>query len=222
MDEAGRGLSSPTVGWTSKLAPPGESGMRKQHPMNLPPGNPARRRLLGGSMLAFAGLTLACSRSEGASEVAPAKAIAPLVTIVGFSNDGKRLKSARLPKSSRASRLEGQLSGPSFMSLGRAAPSVPSAEYDKWKEKGVYACICCDTPFRFRAKFDSGTAGRASGNRSRRRNPGPRGPPVRDASHRTTCPTAAMRTLATSSTTDRSRRLALLHELRCVALRPAA
>jgi len=134
--------------------------MRKQHPMNLPPGNPARRRLLGGSMLAFAGLTLACSRSEGAAEVAPAKAIAPLVTIVEFSNDGKRLKSARVPKIIKSvDDWKRQLSGPSFhVTRQGGTERAFSGKYDRWKEKGVYRCICCDTAlFDSAAKFDSGT-----------------------------------------------------------------
>jgi peptide-methionine (R)-S-oxide reductase len=125
-----------------------------------PPANPARRRLLGGSVLAFAGLTLACSRSEEAAGAAPEKATAALVTIVEFSNDGRRLKTVRVPKIARsADDWKRQLGAPAFHVTRQRGTERPfSGKYDEWHEKGVFRCICCDTAlFDSAAKFDSGT-----------------------------------------------------------------
>ena len=126
----------------------------------LLPANPSRRRMLGGSILAFAGLTLACSRSEEASGAAPAKAAAVLVTIVEFSNDGKRLKAARVPKIVKSDRrLEATAAAASFYVTRQAGTERAfSGEYDNMAEKGVFRCICCDTAlFDSATKFDSGT-----------------------------------------------------------------
>jgi len=116
--------------------------------------------MLGGSILAFAGLTLACSRSEEASGAAPAKAAAVLVTIVEFSNDGKRLRTARVPKIIKsADDWKRQLTGPSYYVTRQGGTERAfSGKYDKWHEKGVFRCICCDTAlFDSVTKFDSGT-----------------------------------------------------------------
>ena len=61
--------------------------------------DPSRRRLLGGSALALAGLALACSRT-GASAAASTLPAAPppKVRIAEFDGAGKRLRVAVLPK----------------------------------------------------------------------------------------------------------------------------
>ena len=127
------------------------------------PDNPARRRLLGGSILALAGLTLACSRSGAAAgAVASPAATAPrsLVTIVEFSPAGKRLKTARVAKIVKSlDAWKKQLPPASFSITRQEGTERPfSGKYTDLHDKGIFRCICCDTAlFDSSAKFDSGT-----------------------------------------------------------------
>lgn len=111
-------------------------------------------------MLALAGLTLAISRSDAATGASTAKVPSPLVTIVEFSNDGKRLKTTRVQKIVKSSAAwKQQLSAPSFSVTKERGTEQPfSGKYDHWQDKGVFRCICCDTAlFDSAAKFDSGS-----------------------------------------------------------------
>ena len=125
--------------------------------------NPARRRLLSGSILALAGLTLACSRpgaAAGATAAAPANGPAPLVTIVEFASNGKRLKATRVPKVVKSlDQWQQQLPARSFQVTRRQGTEPPfSGKYTDLHDRGIYRCICCDTAlFDSATKFDSGT-----------------------------------------------------------------
>ena len=136
--------------------------MRSSQSINLPLENLSRRRLLGGSILALAGLTLACSRSGAAAgaAAAPAKGPAPLVTIVEFGKDGKRLKTVRVAKIIKSEAAwKKQLSPRSFYVARQQGTEQPfSGKYNDLHEKGVYRCICCDTAlYDSASKFESGT-----------------------------------------------------------------
>ncbi len=118
-----------------------------------------RRAFLSTSSLAVAGLALGWSRrSEAAGSpatVAPGK-----VTIVDFSDAGKRLRSVRadrLIKSDAA--WKRQLSPLSYQVARRGGTERPySGSLLKVHGKGVFRCICCDTAlFDAATKFESGT-----------------------------------------------------------------
>ena len=134
--------------------------MPSQHPTPMVIDNPARRRLLGGSILGLTGLVLACSRSGVAAGAAPAKGPAPMVAIVEFDKDGKRLKTVRVPKLVKTlDEWKRQLPPRSFNVTRQAGTESPfSGQYNDWHQKGIFRCICCDTAlFDSHAKFDSGT-----------------------------------------------------------------
>jgi peptide-methionine (R)-S-oxide reductase len=130
------------------------------------PANPARRRLLGGSVLGLAGLALACSRTgQAAGGAASAKGPAAqgpvLVTVVEFRNDGTRVGKVRVPKVVRDDAEWKRLLTPKSYAVARrgGTESPFSGEYNALHDvRGVFRCICCGTAlFDGRTKFDSGT-----------------------------------------------------------------
>ena len=132
----------------------------RSSPGNTQLDNPTRRRVLGGSILTLAGLALACSRSGAAGAAAQTPGPAPLVTIVEFGANGKRLKAAKVPKVvKRLDEWKAQLPARSFY-VTRQQGTEPafSGKYAESQDKGLYRCICCDTAlFDSATKFDSGT-----------------------------------------------------------------
>ncbi|MCA1714787.1 MAG: peptide-methionine (R)-S-oxide reductase MsrB [Gammaproteobacteria bacterium] len=89
-----------------------------------------------------------------------AKPAAKQVTLVRFSDDGKRLGPVQLAKVVKSeAQWRRQLSPLTFGVTRKAGTEVPfTGQYDKLKAKGVYRCICCDTAlFDAASKFDSGT-----------------------------------------------------------------
>lgn len=115
----------------------------------------SRRSFLSTCSLAVAGLAIGCSRSSEAAAVAPGK-----VTIVEFSNAGKRLRMVtgdRLIKTDAAWRQ--QLPPLSYQVARHAATERPfTGPLLKEHRKGVFRCLCCDTAlFDSATKFESGT-----------------------------------------------------------------
>ena len=114
----------------------------------------SRRGFLSTCSLAMAGLALGCSRrSEAAVTLGK-------VTIVEFSDAGKRLRTQqvdRLIKTDAA--WKQQLSAQSYRVARRAGTEAPfSGALLDVKGKGVFRCICCDTAlFDAASKFESGT-----------------------------------------------------------------
>ncbi len=130
------------------------------------PDNPARRRLLGGSILGLASLALACSRSGPAAGQAMATAARPAkapvkVTVVEFRNDATRVGALQVPKVVHSDAEWQRLLTPrSYQVTRREGTESPfSGEYNGLHDvRGVFRCICCGTAlFDARTKFDSGT-----------------------------------------------------------------
>ena len=119
----------------------------------------SRRSFLSTCSLAVVGLTLGCSRSSQAA--AAADMVKPgKVTVVAFSNAGKRLRTLtveRLIKSDAAWRA--QLPPLSYQVARHAATERAfTGPLLKEHRKGVFRCLCCDTAlFDSATKFESGT-----------------------------------------------------------------
>ena len=119
----------------------------------------SRRTFLSTCSLAVAGLTLGCSRSSEAAGT-PGKIIPGKVSVVEFSDAGKRLRTVtvdRLIKTDAAWRQ--QLPALSYEVTRRAATErAGTGALLKEHRKGVFRCLCCDTAlFDSATKFESGT-----------------------------------------------------------------
>jgi len=82
------------------------------------------------------------------------------VTVVEFSDDGKRLKKVRVAKVVKTEAEWKQLlSGNSFDITRRADTEIAfTGKYWNLHDKGLYRCICCDNAlFSSDTKFESGT-----------------------------------------------------------------
>jgi len=114
----------------------------------------SRRALLSASSLTLAGFALGVSR---ASEAATS---ANKLTIIEFSDTGKRLRSVRVDRVVKSDAAwKRQLSPQSYQVARRGGTERPySGSLLKVQGKGVFRCICCDTAlFDAVTKFESGT-----------------------------------------------------------------
>jgi peptide-methionine (R)-S-oxide reductase len=120
--------------------------------------NLGRRLFLTGAVAAAGGAVLLWRRPhviEASAKTQPAE-----VTIVQFSDDGKRLskvKIARVVKTEDEWRK--QRSGNAFDITRHADTEFAySGKFWNLHDKGIYRCICCDNAlFSSTTKFDSGT-----------------------------------------------------------------
>ncbi|MEO6365132.1 MAG: peptide-methionine (R)-S-oxide reductase MsrB [Luteimonas sp.] len=120
----------------------------------------SRRGFLVSSTLALTAFALGCTRNSAAAAPVAKKSVGGKVVLVEFSNAGKRLKTATFDKVVRTdAQWRKQLPAASYDVARRAGTERPfSGKYDKFKDKGVYRCICCSTAlFDSATKFDSGT-----------------------------------------------------------------
>lgn len=82
------------------------------------------------------------------------------VTVVEFSDDGKKLKKVRVAKVVKTeAEWKAQLSPNAFDITRHADTEIAfTGQYWNLHEKGIFRCICCDNAlFRSDTKFDSGT-----------------------------------------------------------------
>ena len=124
------------------------------------PTSLSRRRWLGGSALALAGLGIACSRQGAAANAIAAGGPPAMVDIVAVDNSGKSRKVVRVPKVVKTTEQWKKLLSPkSFYVAREGGTERPfSGEYNDLHDKGIFRCICCGTAlFDSATKFDSGT-----------------------------------------------------------------
>ncbi|MBZ5597709.1 MAG: peptide-methionine (R)-S-oxide reductase MsrB [Acidobacteriia bacterium] len=119
-----------------------------------------RRAFLITSASALAGMVLWSVRKPRILEAKTSGGVAQEVTIVQFSDDGKRLKTVRLPKVVKTEEEWRKQLSPNAFDITRHADTefAYSGKYWDLHEKGLYRCICCDNAlFSSETKFDSGT-----------------------------------------------------------------
>ncbi len=121
-----------------------------------------RRGFLVASVSALGGIMLWSLRKPRILEVsASAPNQAPKeVTIVQFSDDGKKLKTVQVPKVVKSEQEWRKLLSPNAFDITRRADTefAFSGQYWNLHDKGLYRCICCDNAlFSSETKFDSGT-----------------------------------------------------------------
>lgn len=118
-----------------------------------------RRTFLFTSLGAVAGVMLWHLRKPAAL-VEAAQGPAGDVTVVQFSDDGKKLKKVRIPKVVKTEAEWKQQLSPNAFDITRHADTefAYTGQYWNLHEKGLFRCICCDNAlFSSDTKFDSGT-----------------------------------------------------------------
>jgi peptide-methionine (R)-S-oxide reductase len=130
--------------------------LRSIHEASSPPLS--RRGFLSASTLALAALAIGCARK---SEAAVAPAGKPgKVSLVEFSNDGKRLRTTQVDKLVKSEAQWRKQLSPLAFEVTRHAGTERAFTGPLLNEhrKGVFRCICCDTALYDSAtKFESGT-----------------------------------------------------------------
>jgi peptide-methionine (R)-S-oxide reductase len=122
--------------------------------------NVRRRAFLGFSVSAIAGAALWSLHKPRVIEAAMPKGDPGEVTIVQFSDSGKRLQRVRVPKVIKSDEdWRKQLSPGQFDITRHADTEIAfSGQYWNLHDKGLYRCICCDNAlFSSQTKFESGT-----------------------------------------------------------------
>lgn len=124
------------------------------------PADLSRRRWLGGSVLALAGMVIACSRQGAAAGAIAVTGPPAMVDIVAVDNSGKSRKLLRVPKVVKTTEEWKKLLSPKSFHVAREGGTERpfSGEYNDLHDKGIFRCICCGTAlFDSATKFDSGT-----------------------------------------------------------------
>jgi peptide-methionine (R)-S-oxide reductase len=125
-------------------------------------GSIRRRGFLIASASALGGIMLWSLRKPHVMEVSASVATETPkeVTIVQFSDDGKKLKTVHEPKIVKTEDEWRKQLSPNAFDITRHADTefAYSGQYWNMHDKGLYRCICCDTAlFSSDTKFDSGT-----------------------------------------------------------------
>lgn len=125
-----------------------------------PAGKSSRRAFLIGSACAVAGIAAWSWEKTWGLAARPAPAAAGWVTIVRFSDAGRRLERIRVAKVVKPpEEWRRQLSPAAFEITRQAGTEIAyTGQYWNLHQAGLYRCICCDNAlFSSQTKFDSGT-----------------------------------------------------------------
>lgn len=119
-----------------------------------------RRKFLALSAAGAAGVVLSTIRKPVLAGTADARESAQQVTIVEFSDTGKRLKKVHENKIVKSEEEWRKQLSPNAFDIARHADTEMAFTGQYWNlhEKGLYRCICCaNALFTSDTKFDSGT-----------------------------------------------------------------
>jgi peptide-methionine (R)-S-oxide reductase len=127
---------------------------------NDSPISPTRRTFLLGSLSAVGAGLIYSLRGPHIASAEPSKGTPGEVTVVRFSDDGKRLQKLHVPKVVKTEEEWQKLLSPNAFNITRHADTefAFSGQYWNLHEKGIYRCICCNNAlFSSDTKFESGT-----------------------------------------------------------------
>src|SRR5579863_4047377 len=127
----------------------------KKEPIKL-----KRRAFLVASASAVAGLAAWSLRKPRIAEATASKEPPQEVTIVEFSDAGKRLKTVHVPQVVKTEDEWRKQLGSGVFDITRHADTefAYTGKYWNLHDNGIYRCICCDNAlFSAETKFDSGT-----------------------------------------------------------------
>ncbi len=135
--------------------------MFESEPESVTSGQPdMRRRVFLGSLGAALGGALLWRWRKPYTIAAAAKSEPGEVTIVKFSDDGKRLEKVKIAKVIKSEEEWRKQLPPGVFEITRHADTefAYSGKYWDLHDKGIYRCICCDNAlFSSATKFESGT-----------------------------------------------------------------
>jgi len=126
---------------------------------SLDPSGNRRRMFLAGAAAALGGALLWRFRKPSMI-VAHAKSEPGIVTIVQFSDNGKKIAKVKIPKVVKTEDEWRKQLPSGVFEITRLADTEPafSGKLLNVHDKGVFRCICCDNAlFQSDTKFDSGT-----------------------------------------------------------------
>lgn len=119
-----------------------------------------RRRFLALSTAGVVGAILAATRKPPVVAAADTKESVQQVTIIEFSDAGKRLKKVRESKIVKSEAEWRKQLSPNAFDITRHADTELAFTGQYWNlhERGLYRCVCCGNAlFTSDTKFDSGT-----------------------------------------------------------------
>jgi peptide-methionine (R)-S-oxide reductase len=127
---------------------------------NDSPISPRRRTFLFGSLCALGAGLIYSLRGPRIASAEASKGTPGEVTVVRFSDDGKRLQKLHVPKVVKTEEEWQKLLPPNAFNITRHADTelAFSGQYWNLHEKGLYRCVCCGNAlFNSDTKFESGT-----------------------------------------------------------------
>jgi peptide-methionine (R)-S-oxide reductase len=124
------------------------------------PLSPERRTFLVISASGLAGFLLWSAQRPGPAAAAGTKDSSPKVTVIEFSDSGKRIRKVHVAKVAKSEAEWRKQLSPIAFDVTRHADTefAFTGQYWSMHERGLYRCVCCDNAlFSSDTKFDSGT-----------------------------------------------------------------